>query len=265
MADRLTRWSDWPVEWTAVSHAAAAAPRQVLAGRAVVGIVPNGVDPGPWLVPRIAGHVDELRLVAVGRLARRKRTMHLAHLLLDARRRLPSRIRLSVEIIGDGPQRRRLERYLDRHRMRDWVTLRGTLDRNEIREVFARSDVFAAPAVLESFGIAALEARCAGLPVLARAGTGVQEFIDPDVDGWLVNSDREMADLIVELALDRHRLQKVAVHNQHLQVGINWSMVVDRYEQQYRCAAARLGRSWPGTAVAQEAVPVDEAVPVGGR
>jgi glycosyltransferase involved in cell wall biosynthesis len=265
MADRLTHWTDWPVEWTAVSHAAAAALTHVLAGRAVVTIVPNGVDPDPWLVPRIAGRVDELRLVAVGRLAPRKRTMHLAHILLAARRRLPNRIRLSVEIVGEGSQRRRLERYLARHGMSDWVRLRGALDRDEIRGIFARSDVFVAPAVLESFGIAALEARCAGLPVLARAGTGVQEFIDPGVEGWLVDSDREMADLIVDLALDQNRLEDVAVHNRRLRVGINWSMVLDRYDRQYRCAAARLGRSWPVTLVGPEAVPFDEAVPVGGR
>jgi glycosyltransferase involved in cell wall biosynthesis len=265
MLDRLAHWSDWPVEWTAVSQAAAAAPCQVLAGRAVVGIVPNGVDPDAWLVPRVDGPVDELRVVAVGRLAPRKRTMHLARILLDARRRLPHRIRLSVEIVGDGPQRRRLERYLARHRMHDWVRLRGALERDEIREVFARSDVFAAPAVLESFGIAALEARCAGLAVLARAGTGMHEFIDPGVEGWLVNSDREMADMIVDLALDRCRLQKVTGHNRHRRVGINWSMVLDRYDQLYRCAGARLEPSWPATAAVSEAAPLEETVPVGAR
>jgi glycosyltransferase involved in cell wall biosynthesis len=151
-----------------------------------------------------------------------------------------------------------------RHRLSDWVRLRGALDRDEIREVFARSDVFVAPAVLESFGIAALEARCAGLPVLARKGTGVQEFIDPGVEGWLVSSDREMADLIVNLALDRRRVERVMARNRPLRVGINWSMVLDRYDRQYQCAAARLGRSWPVSIIPPATVPFHEAIAVGG-
>ena len=57
------------------------------------------------------------------------------------------------------------------------VTLAGRVDRDELKAIYARSDLFVAPAFLESFGIAALEARCAGLPVLAMRGTGITEFV----------------------------------------------------------------------------------------
>lgn len=259
-ADRLLRWSEWPAEWTAVSRAAASALREVLAGSAEVTVVPNGVDPDLWQVKPAAGPPDELRIVAVGRLAPRKRTMHLARLLLDAQRRLPSRVRLSIEIIGEGPERRALERYLRHHGMTGWVHLRGALDRDDIRAVFARCDLFVAPAALESFGIAALEARCAGVPVLARAGTGVEDFVRQDREGWLVGSDRAMADLIVSLALDRVRLERVASHNRRVAAGINWALVLERYDRVYRTAAARHGVSWP-----QSAPALPSSVPVGRR
>ncbi len=113
--------------------------------------------------------------------------------------------------------------------------------------------------MLESFGIAALEARCAGLPVLARAGTGVEEFIDQGVDGWLVHSDRALADMITDLAVDRHRLEQVARHNRNVPTGINWTMVLDRYDDVYRKATARHGRPWPLEARGQP-----EPVRVGG-
>jgi glycosyltransferase involved in cell wall biosynthesis len=238
VANRFTRWSHWPVQWTAVSEAAAAGLRGVLADRAEVTVVPNGVDPHRWRVRPIVGSANELRVVAVGRLAPRKRTIQLAGFLLDARRYLPDSIRLSVEIVGDGPDRQRLERYLRRHGMTEWVRVRGALNREDIRVLFARSDLFVAPAVLESFGIAALEARCAGLPVLARSGTGVAEFIDHGIHGWLVDSDRQMTETITNLALHRHRLEQVAAHNRAVVSGIDWTTALGRYSDLYLAAVA---------------------------
>ena len=52
--------------------------------------------------------------------------------------------------------------------------------------------MFVAPANLESFGIAALEARCAGLPVLAKANSGIREFVSDEREGLLA-ADRRRA------------------------------------------------------------------------
>ncbi len=65
-----------------------------------------------------------------------------------------------------------------------------------------RSDLFVAPAFLESFGIAALEARCAGLPVLAMRGTGITEFVADRREGLLADGDAAMAAALVEISRD---------------------------------------------------------------
>jgi glycosyltransferase involved in cell wall biosynthesis len=239
IADRITGWAEWPVEWSAVSNAAAVALRRVLAGRAPVTVLPNGIDPRAWTVTPVAADRNHLRVVVVGRLAARKRTMHLARILLAARHRLPPGTLLGVEIIGDGPERGPLERFLRHHSMTDWVHLRGRLDRQEIRAVLARSDLFLAPALLESFGIAALEARCSGLPILARAGTGTQDFVRHEIEGWLADSDAAMADLIVSLAADRNRLDQVGAHNRSVAPAITWPLVLDRCDTLYQRAALR--------------------------
>ena len=88
-----------------------------------------------------------------------------------------------------------MERFLDRHDMRGWVELAGRCDRETIHQVHAASDVYLAPATLESFGIAALEARCAAVPVVAMRVGGVGEFVRPGREGMLVGSDSEMADV----------------------------------------------------------------------
>jgi glycosyltransferase involved in cell wall biosynthesis len=239
MADRLVRWGDWPVEWSAVSNAAALPLRRIMGGRAPVTVLPNGVDPELWRTAPVERDPDEIRLAVVTRLAPRKRPLHLARMLFAARQRLPEGTRLRVDVIGDGPERVPLERYLRGHGMNGWVQLRGRLTRGEIRSTYARSDLFVAPAALESFGIAALEARCAGLPIVALSGTGVQDFVSHGTDGWLVNSDAAMVAMIVDLASSRETLDRVTAHNRAVPPSITWSGVLRSCQALYESAALR--------------------------
>jgi glycosyltransferase involved in cell wall biosynthesis len=254
-ADLLTGWGGWPVVWSAVSNAAAASCRSIVAGRAPVTILANGVDAREWTVGHEAA-TGELRIAVVSRLARRKRLLQLARILRRVRADLPPETALEVNIMGDGPQRGDLERYLRRHGMEGWVHLLGRRCRRDIREVFARSDLFVAPASLESFGIAALEARCAGLPIVALAGTGVQDFVVHGREGWLVRSDRAVADTIVSLARSPEVLERVARHNRTVPASISWDRVLADCEDLYRRAATIHGRRWTAPEARAAAPPV---------
>ena len=83
---------------------------------------------------------------------------------------------ITLTILGEGPERARVERHVREHDL-GWVRLPGRVSREELRERYAASDVYLSPARLESFGIAALEARTVGLPVIGRSGSGVGEFV----------------------------------------------------------------------------------------
>ena len=76
------------------------------------------------------------------------------------------------------------------------------MDAQAWNERYAASDVYLSPARLESFGIAALEARTVGLPVIGRSGSGVGEFVEHGVNGLVVDSDEEMAAAVAGLATD---------------------------------------------------------------
>lgn len=243
-ADTVTGWADWPVVWSAVSNAAAASLRRILAGRAGVTVLPNGVDPAQWTVEPEPGPEGLLRIAVVSRLASRKRLMQLSDVLQHTSGRLPAGTGMHVEIFGDGPQRLRLERRLQERSMTDWVRLQGRCSRPDIRAAFARSDLFVAPAKLESFGIAALEARCAGLPILARAGTGVSDFVSHGHEGWLVDSDQAIGETLLELVRHPEVLERVATHNRTQPASISWTEVMRRCETLYRRATLLHGRSW---------------------
>src|SRR5690606_36261052 len=119
------------------------------------------------------------------RLAPRKRAVPLVDVDAAAARRLPAGA-LRLTLIGDGPARDAVRSRVASAGLADVVELRGRLPREQVREAYADADVFLAAARLEAFGIAALEARTAGLAVLAHAGTGVGEFVTDGLDGFLV-------------------------------------------------------------------------------
>ena len=121
------------------------------------------------------------------------------------------------------------------------VELRGRLTRPQVRAAYADADVFLAPAELEAFGIAALEARTAGLAIVARRGTGIAEFVEDGVDGLLVADDAEMTEAIVHLARDGRLLEGMLTHNRAVRPAFGWDDVLGAAESEY--ARARSARS----------------------
>ncbi len=231
----IAGWTDLPVQWTAVSTVAAQAVNRMLPGHDVI-TLPNGIDPSLWRVGHRPTNPQRLQIVSVMRLAPRKRPVHLLRILAEIRRRVPAAIELRAVIIGTGPEQAAMERFLDRHRMRDWVELAGRCDRETIRRVHAESDVYLAPATLESFGIAALEARCASVPVVAMKVGGVGEFVEHGREGLLVSSDTEMAEATADLLMAPERLQAMREHNRLTESTTNWNRVLELTEGAYHRA-----------------------------
>jgi glycosyltransferase involved in cell wall biosynthesis len=236
-------WRHWPITWTAVSRVAAATLADVVRPAEPIPVLPNGVDSRLWTPNRLPRQDNRVVLVSVLRLAARKRPLHLLKMLRAVRERTPAGLRIEVKIIGDGPKRPQLESYLRRHRMTDWVELTGQLDQPAIRRVFDDADLYLSPATLESFGIAALEARCAGLPVIAFANTGVADFIQHGRNGLLVGSDAEMIEAITGLVRDAAARERLTLHNLTTESGFSWPSVLAACDQVYQRAFVRMGRS----------------------
>jgi len=236
-------WRHWPITWTSVSRAAAASLAEVVRPDEPIPVIPNGVDPQLWRPSRLPRRPDRVVLVSVLRLAARKRPMHLLKMLRAVRERIPAEVAIEARIIGDGPKRPALEGYLRRHRMTDWVQLTGQLDQPAIRRQFDDADLYLSPATLESFGIAALEARCAGLPVIAFANTGVADFISHGRNGLLVGSDAEMVEAIARLVREPATRDRLTAHNLATESGFSWPSVLRACDEVYRQAFARVGRS----------------------
>jgi glycosyltransferase involved in cell wall biosynthesis len=207
------------LRWTAVSQVAAEPLAAIV--RRPVHVLPNGVDPRRWQ-PRVEETPGPLTLIAVNRLARRKRVLPLLRVLAEVRRQVPGDVALRALIVGDGPQLGAATRLRERLGLSSWVELTGRLDRARVDEHLASAHVFMAPARLESFGIAALEARCAGLPVVAMTAGGVGEFVSDGREGLLVRDDAEMARAISRLATDTLLRRRIRTHNATTTTSLDW-------------------------------------------
>ncbi|HEY6739495.1 MAG TPA: glycosyltransferase family 4 protein [Actinopolymorphaceae bacterium] len=242
--DAATRWLSWPIVGTAVSQAAADAIRKVTGDRLPIRVVANGIDAAQWKIARNPSSESEsgiVHIVSVGRLALRKRPVPFMKLLRAARARLDPAVRVRATLAGAGPSRGAVERYIGAHDMTSWVHLAGRLDRDQVRELLEDADIFVAPAIQESFGIAALEARTAGIPIVAYAQSGVADFVEHGVEGLLGNTDEEVAAAIARLAGDSDLRTKIAEHNLASEPKhCTWPAVLDGFDDCYAEARARL-------------------------
>jgi glycosyltransferase involved in cell wall biosynthesis len=239
LLDKAFRWREWDAAFSAVSGVAAAPIRRIVGDERDVVVLPNGIDNASWEVtPSPRDDNATITIVSVMRLAPRKRPLHLLKMIKKVRDAVARDIRFEVLVIGDGPERSSLERYIRANDLGDIVQLVGRRTRDEIREVFAVADVFVAPANLESFGIAALEARCSGLPVVAKARTGIREFVEHGREGLLARSDRDMVDQIVQLLRDRELRLVISKNNRETASPVDWADVVELNLAVYRSAVA---------------------------
>jgi glycosyltransferase involved in cell wall biosynthesis len=210
-------------QWTGVSKVVTERLRHSAPTAAVLH---NGIDPQPWRLPP-QDH-RPLTIVSTMRLTQRKRPRALLHVLRAVRDSIPAEIPLRAVLIGAGPQAAATVRSARRLGL-DWVELPGRLTRFEIQQLYTSADVYLAPAELESFGVAALEARCAGLPVIAMASGGVGEFVREGREGYLVGNHQEMAAVAADLLTDLPRLRKFQAHNRSTDPAMTWPTVIDQH------------------------------------
>lgn len=152
-------------------------------------VIPNGVTVPPAADPAVRTEVrrelglpDESRLIgAVGRLWPQKRYKDLiwaADLLKVVRDDT------HLLIIGEGPERERLERFRGQVQIRDRVHLLG--QRSDVPRLLAALDCFWLGSGYEGQSNALMEAMALGLPVVATDIPGNQDLIEHQASGILV-------------------------------------------------------------------------------
>lgn len=109
---------------------------------------------------------------------------------------------ISLDIYGDGPDRLKLEHLIQELGLSEAITIHGWTPHSLIPQAMENIDIFLLSSLQESFGVSAIEAQAAGIPVIATATAGFREVIQDGHSGIIVPvSDPDaMAEAIVALS-----------------------------------------------------------------
>lgn len=125
---------------------------------------------------------------------------------------------VEYRIAGDGPERENLEALVRESSLGDQITFLGYVQRDHMPEQYGWADVFLHPqthshdsADFESFCIAVADAMGYGLPTIAGRDGAPSEYIEHDVNGWLVSGldPAEVADIIATALTSEEHCRKV--------------------------------------------------------
>ena len=162
----------------------------------VIQLVENAVDLSLWQpTERLATHLNEVtRFVFLGRLVDWKAV----DLLLVAFKRASARAVMSLTIVGDGPERVRLEklaRDLDIEPTADAdagkTSFRGWLSQQACVQRLRAADALILPSLMECGGAVVLEAMAMRLPVIATAWGGPADYLDASCGMLVEPTSRE--------------------------------------------------------------------------
>lgn len=139
-----------------------------------------------------------IRLLFVGRIVPEKGLQVLLDALRIAQHQAPGTLALTV--VGDGPPAHVNELRQSAIQGSLQVDWWGRLSRAEVEDAYAHHDVAVVPSTWEEpFGLVAIEAMAAGLPVVATRSGGLAEIVRPGLNGMLVpkNDATALADALL--------------------------------------------------------------------
>ena len=172
------------------------------------------------------------KIVTVGRLVPWKRIDHLIEALAEIED-------AGLVVVGDGPERSRLEDLARANNLNDRVHFAGQRTKEETFGLMASCDLFVLNSTYEGFPHVVLEAMCAGLPVVATMVGGTPELVHDGENGVLIeaNANGALSKTLIRLLASSEERQRLAVGAQKRTQQLKRSAMVEMTEAALRSCA----------------------------
>jgi glycosyltransferase-like protein len=216
------------------------------------GLVSNGVDPRRFRPPRdraeraqarrLAGLGGRFTVLTVGGIEPRKGSLTLLEGFALLRERVPGALLLIAGGTTLFDYRHELERFAERAEqlgVTEHVWRLGALEPEEIERLFRAADVFAFPSVKEGFGLAALEAVAAELPLVASDLDVFRGFLADGESALLtpVGDARALAAALERVARDRPLRVRLRAGGRRVVARHTWEASALAHERVYERVA----------------------------
>lgn len=204
-------------------------------------VIPNGVEPPEALVPATIPLSTPVKLVTAARLTAWKGIDQLIAAVAGQHA-------LGLVVVGDGPDRDRLEQVAMETGASDRVFFAGRRSRDETLGIMASCDIFVLNSTWEGLPHAVLDAMVLGMPLIATAVGGVPEAVTDGRSGLLIPpSDSDaLRGALGRLASSKDERARLAAGARRAAEDFTISRVADATEALLRATAAsnpRRGRA----------------------
>ncbi|MBV9962644.1 MAG: N-acetyl-alpha-D-glucosaminyl L-malate synthase BshA [Parafilimonas sp.] len=172
---------------------------------------------------------DEKILIHASNFRKVKRVEDVILIFANVHKQLPSKLLL----VGDGPERRFMEDLVRKLLVQDDVRFLGKQE--QIEEILLVSDLFILPSEYESFGLAAMEAMAANVPVISSDAGGLPEINIHGKTGFTapVGDVQTMSDCAITLLSDESLLKQFRKNAKAQALKFDLNNIVPQYEKLY--------------------------------
>lgn len=160
-------------------------------------VVHCGLNPDKFL-PAPPNKNPVFTLLAIGRMVWEKAYEYLIETCRILR---DEGIEFRCLLIGDGPERDKLEKLIEQYDLWQNIELLGVVLQERIQDYYNQADAFILTSVSEGIPVVIMEAMSKQLPVVASDITGIPELVEESVSGYLVppKSPQAYADAVKKL------------------------------------------------------------------
>lgn len=177
-------------------------------GLGAVRVVPNAVDVTCASAPIVPISGEKL-LLSIGRLVPWKGMAELVEAFSDVVRQQPD---ARLAIIGEGPDRDRIETAIRAHGLDGKIALVGRVPHDQLRSWYVRAHGFVLNTAYEGFSHQLAEVMAAGLPLATTSAGGNAEMLRDGENGrvFTINHRAHMAAAMLEMLRDPERCRERA-------------------------------------------------------
>jgi glycosyltransferase involved in cell wall biosynthesis len=177
----------------------------------------------------------QLRACFIGRLVPCKGL----DMLIEAAAPVLAAGRLQIDIVGDGPERSKVEALVDKFDLRSFVTFHGMVDHHRVQDIVVESNVMTFPSIRDFGGGAVLEAMALGVVPIVVDYAGPGELVAP-MTGYKIpisSRDQITADLrrkLEEIVADPSDLPAIGARaREHVRTNYTWSAKARQVREVY--------------------------------
>lgn len=214
--------------------------------RTPVSVVPTGLPPQEcegdprWLKDKFFLNPESKILLYVGRLGKEKNLVF----LIEAMKEITKKRKDTVFVlVGTGPEETALKQLVRESSLQANIFFTGRVDHQELQNCYAGADIFLFASRTETQGMVIVEAKLAGLPLVALYSPCMAETIFHGKDGYLAHTLNDFVEYVLYL-LDNERAsilmgQRGKLNALRFSTGIFASKILDSYYCAFRYKRAK--------------------------